>query len=185
MNKWNPAFLALEHDLQAIQAVLQQYDQWSEQLHQAAAERIRLGLQRRYEVEVCTDDETRAGQWGLSVELDGEFNDAGLDLRTWLAGAYGGPAGRLHVGIYLDHDLAKGMPTLSELMAVVEQHLGDGFIDARVVSPDVLECADASPLCVRGIDCATPDVEDRLARTVLDLVAVAESLAQVLLEQQE
>jgi len=176
---WNDAYAALEQEYATVIAIQRAYDDFVRTVAERAGKRTRAAIRQVHEIVVDTDDSAAAGQSGLTVRLAGNLTAAGLDVRTWAAAPFGGPAGQMRACLYLNRDPAEGMPALDEMLSAARLEAGprpDGLDDA-----DVAEAEDL-PLAVRSLDMATDGLSAALADAVIELVAIGERVGVTLLE---
>lgn len=176
---WTDAFTVLEEELATVLALARAYDAHLEEVANKAAQRIRAAVSADYEISVCTDDEAVPGQWGIKVELGGEIADAQLDVRTWAAAPYEGPPGQMRACLYLSDGAVEGMPSLEERLEVVRAVVGRVAKDRLDV--DVL-ATDDPPIALRSLDISRADLDEALAEAVVELIGIAERVAEPLLE---
>ncbi len=179
MSTWDDAFAAVEADLGAVLALLDAYDGHTRQ-HDAARKRIIQRSKGRVTPELGSDDAARPGQWGLTLRLDGELEDAGLEVSTWFAAPFGGPPGVVRVALYLSEELPEGGPRHAEALQVAASACGLDL--PHPVPTDVLQCGPRSPLGFVDLDATSDDLDLRLADAVLAMLDPARRAARAVLD---
>lgn len=173
------ALVAYDRELPLIKTLEDRYQDWLQQLCEAAEQRLNAEFAGRAKFEADDDD----GIWGLGFKLPGNLAKAGLDVRVWSSAWYGGTPGTLRIGAYLERQLARGMPSTDEVRDVVEAAFAaDGYLAPGTGNPDVHDCGDEHlNVGWRDLRIDAPDVFRQLVEVMKTSVSATEVASKAVL----